>query len=224
MIGATSLSSRVQSAASWSKRPPSSCYRWRLPDVPRAHKRTSPPIPPSSPRAMPGTAPAKIPITRALLQNQRARPDPSATGRKPGFSPIQRNGGRRRTASRLNGTPGSTVPSSSARDACGRSRSRRIPGSPRRPIEASGRSGLGRDPTPALREAAGGYNAPSFRNDSFAVGKPGINSRLSGTRSFRISPLRQPLLLAPWQGPVEAPRSEASSMSEGFLHGAVGTG
>ncbi|MGY4351843.1 hypothetical protein ACVWXM_008336 [Bradyrhizobium sp. GM7.3] len=69
MIGATSFSSRVKSAASWSKRPPSSCYRWRLPDVPWAHKRTSPPIPPSSPRAMPGTAPAKIPITRALLQN-----------------------------------------------------------------------------------------------------------------------------------------------------------
>lgn len=50
MIGATSFSSRVKSAASWSKRPPSSCYRWRLPDVPWAHKRTSPPIPPSSPR------------------------------------------------------------------------------------------------------------------------------------------------------------------------------
>jgi hypothetical protein len=176
MIGATSLSSRVKSAASGSKRPPSSCYRWRLPDVPWARKRTSPPIPPSSLRAMPGTAPAKIPITRALLQNQHARPDRSATDRKPGFSPIRRNGGRRRMASRLNGTPRSTVPSSSARDACARRRSRKIPGSPRRPIEASGLSGPDGGAAPSSREAAESYNAPSFRNDSCAVAKPGFNS------------------------------------------------
>jgi hypothetical protein len=177
MIGATFVSSRVQSAASWSKRPPSSCCRWRLPDVPWARKLISPPIPPSSLRAMPGTAPAKIPITRALAQNQHGpSPDPSATGRKPGFSPIRRNGGRRRTESRRNRTPGSTVPSSSARDACARRRSRRIPGSPRRPIEASGLSEPDGGAAPSSREAAESYNAPSFRNDSCAVAKPGFNS------------------------------------------------
>jgi hypothetical protein len=189
MIGATSLSSRVKSAASWSKRPPSSCYRWRLPDVPWARKRTSPPIPPSSPRAMPGTAPAKIPITRALLQNQHARPDRSATDRKPGFSPIRRNGGRRRMASRLNGTPRSTVPSSSARDACARRRSRKIPGSLRRPIEASGRSGPGGNPAPSSREATESYNAASFLS-SCAVGKPGFNS--SAVPKLAIAPRLSP--------------------------------
>ena len=89
MIGATSLSSRVKSAASWSNRPPSSCYRWRLPGVPSAHKRTSPPIPPSSLLAMPGTAPARIPMTRApARQSARTSPDPSATDRKPGLDPL----------------------------------------------------------------------------------------------------------------------------------------
>lgn len=61
MIGAPSLSCRVQSAASWSKRPPSSCCRWRLPDAPWLRRRDWPRIPHSRLRATPGMAPVRIP-------------------------------------------------------------------------------------------------------------------------------------------------------------------
>ncbi len=112
MIGATFISCRVQSAPPWSKRPPSSCCRWRSPDAPWARKRISRPIQSSSLRAVPGMAPARIPISPrvGLACTARCRGSRAANRLQAGLALIRRNGGRRRTASRPSRTPGSIAP------------------------------------------------------------------------------------------------------------------
>lgn len=168
MIDATSLSSCVQSAASWSKRPPYSCFRWRSPDVSLLRKPAWLPIPPSRRRAMPGMAPVKIPIARALPHNRRGLlPAPSAAGRRLSFSPIQRNGGRRRKALRPNRTPELIAPWSFAGDACASSLKPKIQGWPERLIEGecTGPPGELADLAKSTISAAGDHDIPKCLGD-----------------------------------------------------------
>jgi hypothetical protein len=72
MIGATFVSSRVQSAASWSKRPPSFCCRWRSPDVQWPRRRIWHRTHPSSLRASRGMVLARIQTGPNVLERPRA--------------------------------------------------------------------------------------------------------------------------------------------------------
>lgn len=128
MIGATCISSRVQSAASWSKCPPFSCCRWRSPDVPWRRKRIWLPIPHSSLRAMPGMAPAvRTPTSRSELQKARSPHD-----LQPDRFPLRTASIRIRTRSSDSGWL-------SARDACVR-RKPKTRDWPRPPTELGARS------------------------------------------------------------------------------------
>ena len=159
MIGATFVSSRVQSAASWSKRPPSSCCRWRLPDVPSRRKPVLPPIQPSGPHDTPGMAPAaRIPTIRSERQKPR-RP------REPQPGPCQP-----RTASIRTRTRSSASGWSSATAVCTRRRlkTRDWPRPPIKPGASSQRASP-QGPTqyqPPLIEILAGYGEHGREQDS----------------------------------------------------------
>lgn len=228
MIDATSLSSRVQSAASWSKRPPSSCCRWRSPDASLLRKPAWLPIPPSRRRAMPGMAPVKIPIARALPHNRRGLlPAPSAAGRRLSFSPIQRNGGRRRKAPRPNRTPESTAPWSFAGDACASSLKPKIQGWPERLIEGecTGPPGELAGLAKSTISAAGDHDIPNVLATCGRVRAhviSGGREPKSQRAHLRISPLRQSPSVSTWQGWSQPPRS--GELASGRIsHGGIGT-